>query len=196
MPVVFKTSKIAQRAQSDPLLYEILRDLGRAIVDRIKGTPGAIPVWDTPSTIADSPLSIDSNDLVFAGNTKGSLSTLLLESKNTPFVDISLLAGQYVAGECLWAVEAGDGTDLQCRTGRLRFVAINKSPTITASVNEVGSSEVALSSAATLTVTNTVTSTADKITLNCFAVSGLTQTTLLIRYRLDVLHGAAVITPL
>lgn len=26
MPVVFKTTKIAQRAESDPLLYEMLRD--------------------------------------------------------------------------------------------------------------------------------------------------------------------------
>lgn len=30
MPVVFKTTKIAQRAQSDPLLYEMLRDFGNS----------------------------------------------------------------------------------------------------------------------------------------------------------------------
>lgn len=196
MPVTFKTTKIAQRAQSDPLLYEILRDLGKAIADRIKGTPGTIPVWDTTSTITDSPLSVDGKDLVLAGSVKGSLSKILLEGVATPFVSVSLLAGQYVAGECLWAVEAGDATNLQCRTGRLRFVAVNKSPTITASVNEIGSTEVVLSSAATLTVSNTITTTANTVRLNCTAVSGLTQTTLLIRYRLDVLHGAAVITPL
>ena len=195
MPVVFKTSKIAQRAQSDPLLYEILRDLGRDIANRLKGTPGAIPVWDTELTVGDSPLSIDEGDLVLAGGIKGSRVKDLIESTDTPFLSISLVAGQYVAGECFYAVEASDAVELQCRTGRLRFVAVNKAGTITASVNEVGSSEVVLTSAATLTVTNSVTATASKITLNCNAVSGLTQTSLVLRYRLDVLHGAAVITP-
>lgn len=195
MPVVFKTSKIAGRAQSDPLLYEILRDLGRSITDRIKGTPGAIPVWETNLAVVDSPLSVDGDDLVLAGSVKGSLTKDLLEGTDTPFVSISLAAGQYVAGECIYAVEASDGVDYQCRTGRTRFVAVNKSPTITASINEVGTQEVVLSSAL-LTVSNTIATTADTIILRCKAASTLSQTLLRLRYRLDVVHNSATITPL
>jgi len=57
MPVVFKTTKIAGRAQEDPLLYEILRDLGmmanRAAADIVNASAflvprGGIIMWPGP----------------------------------------------------------------------------------------------------------------------------------------------------
>lgn len=56
MPVTFKTTKIAQRAAEDPLLYEILRDMGisgtdmaaaiNAAADRLAAVEGVLAGWD------------------------------------------------------------------------------------------------------------------------------------------------------
>ncbi len=293
MPVIFKTAKVAQRAQSDPLLYEMLRDIGATFknlgiwvldlfAERVSGTPGFIPKWETDLILGDSPIyttgtltginttnpgfTLDvqrddglgagthtiftarktngtateiggvalgyyvtgaavthgfvrgtsagtglylgtvntplavtiapvTGDVGLIGGVYGFRSKTLTEGAATSFADISIAAGEYVAGECLWAAYATDATDSQMRTGRLRFVAVNKAGTITVSVNEVGTPEVALS-AGTLTVSNTVTTGASKITLQSNATSSLVQTTLALRYRIDLLTTAAVITPL
>lgn len=78
MPVRFKTTKIAQRA-GDPLLYEILRDIGldgtglanlansletslsslSAVAVTGSGTPGYLPNFDTARTLENSPAYTD-----------------------------------------------------------------------------------------------------------------------------------------
>ena len=295
MPVIFKTAKVAQRAQSDPLLYEMLRDIGATFknlgtwvldlfAERVSGTPGYVARFGTANSITDSRIldtvgefgggvnpgvsvryvdasientldyvalvtywdsassravivpfayappatiltglrlesqgatyanlepariklgtnNIDAvvvdeyQDVQFIGGLYGFRSKTLTEGVATSFADISIAAGEYVAGECLWAAYATDATDFQMRTGRLRFVAVNKAGTITVSVNEVGTPEVAVS-AGTLTVASTVATGASKITLQSNATSSLVQTTLALRYRIDLLTTAAVITPL
>jgi len=293
VPVTFKTTKIAQRAQSDPLLYEMLRDIGTTFEsvkswilglfqERVSGTTGFIPKWESELVLGDSPIyttgaltgvnttnpgfvwDVQKDDGIGAGThgilaarkTNGAATAIggvslgyyatgtavthglvrstsagtglhlgtvntpiavtiapltgdvgliggvygfrsktLTETTATSFADISIAAGEYVAGECLWAVYATDATDFQMRTGRLRFVAVNKGGTITASVNEVGTPEPALS-AGTLAVTNTIATGASKITLQSNATSSLAQTTLALRYRIDLLTTAAIITPL
>ena len=323
MPVTFrpKTTKIAQRAQRDPLLYEILRDLGNGLIDlwrailalfaeRVSGTTGQIAKFIAPDAVGDSvvtetsrrigineespaaalhvvnpgiastfileryggapffegrrangtvvlPTTVlsgqnltaittnahdgtafssnaggvtvvaaetwsnvahgtrvvvattpsgtttvaaaliveDSADVRFAGGFKGSRQKDLTEGAATGFADISVASGETLAGECIYAVEASDGTDHQVRSGRLRFVAVNKAGTVTASINEVGTQEIAVS-AGTLTVTSTVTAGANKITLESNATSSLVQTVLRVRYRVDVLSTTAAITPL
>jgi len=216
-----KTLKIAQRAQSDPLLYEILRDLGRGIVDlgrwvlalfaeRVRGTPGYLAKFDTAESITDSMVYESGGDLYigtavrvrsdqdveFAGGFKGFRAKDLTESVATGFVDLSVALNEVLAGECLYAVEASGGGGLQCRTGRLRFVALNRLGTVTASINEVGTQEIVTGSPSTLTVVNTILAGAGKVTLECNATSSLAQTTLVIRYRVDVLSTATLITSL
>ena len=297
MPVVFKTTKIAQRAQSDPLLYEMLRDIGttfesvkswilEVFAERVRGTIGYVAKFDTANSITDSrildtvgefgagvapgisvryvdasientpnyvalvtywdaaasravvvpfayapptttltglrlesqgrtyaqldPLQIrlgtnkvdavvvdQRQDVQFVGGLYGFRSKTLTEGAATSFADISIGAGEYVAGECLWAVYATDATDLQMRTGRFRFVAVNKAGTITtvSPATEIGTPDVAVS-AGTLTVANTVAVGASKITLQSNATSSLVQTALGLRYRVDLLTTAAIITPL
>lgn len=324
MPVTFrpKTTKIAQRAQQDPLLYEMLRDLGQGLTDlwrailalfaeRVTGTPGYLAKFGTTDSITDSvafelggniglgtttpaaplhvvrsasapslwldgygqdpliygrrargtpaaptqalsgdavlglfgyaygttgfvPTSVGAiairtaenvtdtavggiinfattkvgttsstlavrirsdQDVEFTGAFKGFRTKTLTEGAATGFADISIPSGETLAGECLYAVEASDGTDHQTRSGRVRFVAVNKAGVVTASINEVGTQEVAVS-AGTLTVTNTVTAGASKITLESNATSSLAQTVLRVRYRIDVLSTTALITPL
>ena len=327
MPVKFKTTKVAGRAQADPLLYEILRDIDltiRSVYDtlttwvldlfaaRVSGTPGKIAKWVTDSSLGDSQITEDGNalgfhedspvagihitqdgsaitpiyidtygtssnivtrtaagtkasptaltsgslmsgiaargygttgftsasranllmwaaenwtdtvqgtyitisttpigsatpaeavrvlptrEVRFAANTQGMLTKALTEGAATSFADISVASNSYVAGECIYRVDATDATDYQCRTGRVRFVAVNKGGTITASINEVGSQEVAVSSG-TLLVVNSITTGTNKVTLQCNATSSLTQTTLNANYRVDLVSSTETVTPL
>lgn len=72
MPVTFrpKTTKISGRAGSDPLLYEILKDLGAGLkvlwdsvlalfVERVNGTPGRIAKFTELNAIGDSVITED-----------------------------------------------------------------------------------------------------------------------------------------
>lgn len=135
------------------------------------------------------------NDIVVGKSVLGMRTKVLTESTATRFVSVNVPVGGFISGECLYTVFAADATDQQARSGRLRFVATNKAGAVTVSINDIGSQEVA-SPVGTLTASLTVTTAPDAFTLRCYAVSSLTQTALLIRYRLDVLATSATVTGL
>jgi hypothetical protein len=127
---------------------------------------------------------------------QGAKTKALTESSATGFVDISVASGSFVGGVIDYTVNADDGTNFQVDAGQVAFTAVNKAGTVTTNVQVVGTDAQTLSSG-TLTVSFTATAGTNKTTINCNAVSSLTQTTLNINYRIRVNTGVATtVTPL
>ena len=112
-----------------------------------------------------------------------SLWTTLTESSATPVASLTYGASTAVSGDFLVTIEANDGTDYQSMTYRVRVNSARKATGNTVSTVGVvdGASAPAVATTAgggTLTATFTVTEGAGAVTLNCNAVSSLTQTVL------------------
>lgn len=149
-----------------------------------------------PGTSDATPLGAAGNQystLYLSRAILGSKTTTLTETTDTNAIDVAVANNTRVSGEVIYEVYASDATDYQVLSGTVRYSAVNKGGTVTASISEVGSQTTALS-AGTLTASNTVLTGANKITIRCNATSSLTQTTLEIRWRV-VSVSTAAITP-
>lgn len=114
----------------------------------------------------------------------------LTESSATEVVQVQIASGVTAAsitgGVLHYSIIAGDGTDLQCRTGSVNFSAVNKSGTETVALGTIINESIAASSG-TLTVTwDTDTAATNAVTFRANAVSSLSQTFLTCRYRLEL----------
>jgi hypothetical protein len=118
----------------------------------------------------------------------------LTESSATAIADIAVASGSVVAGTLEYTVESNDGTDFQSRKGTVPFSAVNKAGTLTTTLGTVV--EIVALSAGTLTCTPTITTGANKITLNLNAVSSLSQTTLRATWHVTLDGGSGAVSPL
>ena len=100
-----------------------------------------------------------------------------------------------MGGRIKYTIVANDGTDYQTRSGMFNFSLVNKGGTETAGLGTVMNESVAVSTG-TLTVTfDTDTSPTNAVDIRANAVSSLTQTTLQIRYWVEIDGPAVTITP-
>jgi len=118
--------------------------------------------------------------------------TNLTEGTATNVVSISLPSGRVTGGTATVTVWASDGTDHQALTSEVRFSAVNKAGTITATTSQTDGTTAA--SAGTLTVTYDATASGNNILLRANATSSLTQTTLRARLIITALNGDDVQT--
>lgn len=132
--------------------------------------------------------------LALAGTQGNATLKTLTESVATTFVKVSVATGSFVSGAVDYGIEANDASDFQVRGGIIPFTAVNKAGTITCTVGTVGTAtEVASVSTGTLTNTFTCADAGSGVLdLKANAVSSLTQTTLRIRYRVNVLGTTTV----
>lgn len=118
----------------------------------------------------------------------------LTESSATAFIRVNIPSSTVTGGEILITVEANDGTDFQSRTLRFIWSAVNKSGTITATVQTP--EEAVAVSAGTLTVTiDTNDAGSGNLDFRANAVSSLTQTVLRCSYQVFKNIGTGAITP-
>lgn len=126
----------------------------------------------------------------------------LTEGSATTFVTITVPSNSSASGKIQYAIEANDATDYQNRSGELYFSAVNKAGTTTIQLFRAQGSTtvdnttdgVAVSAG---TLTNTFTATdggSGAVQIKANATSSLTQTTLQIRYRVEILN-TNTITP-
>ena len=119
----------------------------------------------------------------------------LTEGTATNLASIALASGKVTGGTATITVWASDGTDYQALTSEIRFSAVNKAGTITATVSQTDGTTAA--SAGTLTVTYDATQSGSAILLRANATSSLTQTVLRSRMVFTAINGddTQTITP-
>jgi hypothetical protein len=150
----------------------------------------------------------DDGDLIFrttmtgsSGSSQNSLQTRshalarfvnLTEGTATNVASIALASGKVTGGTATLTVWASDGTDHQALTSEVRFSAVNKAGTITATTSQTDGTTA--TSAGTLTVTYDATASGNNLLLRADATSSLTQTTLRCRLVITALNGDDVQT--
>lgn len=152
-------------------------------------TPGATNTRDIGST------SLQLNDSFFSKSIQGSRTKTLVETSATGFVTIAVANSTAIAGRVVYSIRASDATDAQGLTGELFFSAVATSAgAVTAAISD----QHILNPVSTGTLTNTMTNTtaANLITLLANATSSLTQTTLRIDYRVELMGNTAAVTAL
>jgi hypothetical protein len=116
----------------------------------------------------------------------------LTEGTATNVASIALASGKVTGGTATLTVWASDGTDHQALTSEVRFSAVNKAGTLTATTSQTDGTTAA--SAGTLTVTYDASSSGNNLLLRANATSSLTQTTLRCRLVITALNGDDVQT--
>lgn len=111
----------------------------------------------------------------------------LTESTATNLVSIALASGKVTGGTATLTVWASDGTDHQALTSEIRFAAVNKAGTVTATCTQTDGTTAA--STGTLTVTYDAIASGNNVILRANATSSLTQTTLRSRIVITALNG-------
>lgn len=116
----------------------------------------------------------------------------LTESTATNLTSIALASGKVTGGTATLTVWASDGTDHQALTSEVRFSAVNKAGTVTATCTQTDGTTAA--STGTLTVTYDATASGNNLLLRANATSSLTQTILRCRLVITALNGDDVQT--
>ena len=117
----------------------------------------------------------------------------LTESVATGVFDIMMALNSTASGTLIYSIQANDATDFQSLRGRIEWAAVNKAGTLTADLSPAV--QVNLCSASTLTASVSWVAGTGKITLSINATSGLTQTVLRAKVKLEH-DGNATITAL
>lgn len=124
----------------------------------------------------------------------GAATKNLTESTATAFVRIAVPSNGPVGGVIHYSIVADDGTDYQERTGSVNFSAVGQSANTTSALGTVINESVATSTG-TLTVSFSTANNTGSVDIKANAVSSLTQTTLAIKYRVEIFGAAATVTP-
>lgn len=127
---------------------------------------------------------------------QGGAVKTLTESAATEFVYVTIPSSGAVSGRVVYTVFAKDASNTQAKSGELFLSAVaNSSGTVTAAtLSDVNTQNPCSSGTLTNTMTQDV-ATANTIKLSANAVSSLTQTTLEVRYRVELSGGTATVTP-
>lgn len=125
------------------------------------------------------------------------MAKALTESSATTFVSINVPTTLTGAGGTInYCIYAADASDVQERCGEEDFAAANKGGTMTCSTPNILGTEATVFTAGAGTLTNTFTFVANGTAcdMKANAASSLTQTTLDIRYNIEM-HGSGTVTP-
>lgn len=119
----------------------------------------------------------------------------LTESSATTFVTFNIPTTlTAVGGEVHYCLHANDATDVQERCGDVDFACVNKAGTVTPATPSILGTEAVAVSVGTLTNAFTMINSGTTCSLQANAVSSLTQTSLNIRYSVEM-HGSGTVTP-
>lgn len=140
-----------------------------------------------PTTSGTSAGTLTPREFYFGGEKN------MTESTATTLVNISFGSGKYIGGSIVATTQAGDGTDIQATTQHFTFSAVNKSGTVTASIQASPSTSSTAASTGTLTSTWTIVPNGASVDIKNNAVSSLTQTSLKVSYKIT-LNGDATTT--
>lgn len=131
-----------------------------------------------------------------ATSLQGSATKTLAETSATGFATVAIPNSGGCAGKAVYTVFAADATNTQLVSGELFFsaAATNAGVVTAATISD----QHALNPVTSGTLTNTMTSTtgANLLTLLANATSSLTQTTLEVRYRIELQGGVCSVTGL
>lgn len=120
----------------------------------------------------------------------------LTDATDTTVVNIAIAAGKYLGGELIVTTHADDGTDFQAITEHLTFSAVNKTGTVTATIQTTPSTSFTAASAGTLTTGWSIVVNGDSVDIKNNATSSLDETTLKCSYQLRLnTDGAGTVTP-
>ena len=170
---------------STGILFDTTATNGVATGNRFLNTGVGVPISGLKST----------NAYGNSGETsvRGGATKTLTESSATAFVALTLANSETVAGRVVYTIIAKDATNTQGLSGELFFsAAADSSGTVTAATLSDQHNQNPCTSG-TLTNTMDQTTGANTLTLRANAVSSLTQTTLEIRYRVELLAGTAAV---
>lgn len=187
----------------DVTLY---RDAANTLALRNSTNAQGFRIYNTDSTSDEYLQQQWTSNVLYVGPTYTSSATqrtmalnagaekTLTESSATSFVQIAVASGAHVGGVIHYTIIANDSTDYQTRAGTVAFSAVNKAGTETGAVGTAD--ETVAVSTGTLTNTFTVdTSPTNGILIQANAESSLTQTTLAIRYWVEITGPSVTITP-
>lgn len=186
---------------------KLARDAANVLAMRNSTTAQGFRLYDSDSGSNDEYLQMQwTSNVLYVGPTStgtGVQQTMALnagaektltESSATSFVQIAVASGAHVGGVIHYTIIANDSTDYQTRAGTVAFSAVNKAGTETCTIGTAADA-VAVSTG-TLTVSfSSDTSPTNAVNLQANAVSSLTQTTLLIRYWVEITGPSVTITP-
>ncbi len=152
-------------------------------------------------TLPTGSITLTVGSVIAAGGIQGANSTTLTEGAATSFASFAVASNSYGAIKITYVVHADDGTDFQARAGELFVAVVNKAGTLTCTLFRAQGSgtvdnttdNVAVS-AGTLTHTFTCVTATNSVLIKDSATSSLTQTTLAIQWRADVISGTGTIT--
>lgn len=121
----------------------------------------------------------------------------MTNSTANPVLNILINTNHYLACKIFASTFAGDvGGDFQAFAEELMVSAVNKAGTISATVSTSWGTNLAASSASTLTTTWTAVTSGNTLDIKCTPVSSLTPTTYYTKWKVDVLsNDPATIAP-
>jgi hypothetical protein len=186
--------KTTQNALYASLMFGVDEGSRYAIVTDATDTATnlSIPAVTNPTLIfaAATPSAGNYLNVNYSG-TSGGFRKTLTESSATSVIRIPVAASAGTGGLFRYCVFAADATDQQSRCGRINFAVVNKAATETCTLGAASEaadgSVLAASSATTLTYAITCDTTpANAVDIQINAVSSLTQTTLELRGKIDL----------
>lgn len=137
------------------------------------------------------------SQIAFVGSKQGQQAQKsLTESAATAFVQVACASGAMTGGIVHYTLIANDASDFQSRAGSVPFAIVNKAGTETCTIGTASDAAAVSAGGSTLTVTfDSDTSPTNAVNLRANAVSSLTQTTLAIRYWVEITGPTVIVTP-
>lgn len=153
-------------------------------------TPARLPVGaNGEPLVADSSQTLG---LRYISPWKGARTKTLTNNTVVGLFEVALAAGSICGGAFSYAIRVIDaGGELQVESGVVTFAATNKGGVYATDIDK-GTNSAPTPTSGTITVTFSIVTGADKITVSVNANSSLTPTTLDARYMLDSLDGNAI----
>lgn len=119
------------------------------------------------------------------GGLQGGQTKVLTSTTSADFLYVSVPNTNRIGGKVIYTIEATDGTDVQEISGDVKFAAVAKGTTVTATLADV-QGPAALTGGSTLTATIASNVTTNNVwALGVTATTSLTTTNLLIKWRLE-----------
>lgn len=118
----------------------------------------------------------------------------LTDAVATTVLTVPLAAGARAGGTLRYSVDVTNATDFQVLTGQIAFACVDKTGTLTSSLDTTLQQQALAVSAGTLTPIWTILDGANLFSLQLSADTSLAGATLVIRFNLDVFGGTTAIT--
>lgn len=117
----------------------------------------------------------------------------IVDGSATSLFDVACPASAMSGGFIDFLVRAGDGTDFQALAGRAAYACVNKAATLTGTITYTTAPEAKAVSAGTLTLSFTIVTGTNKMTVKVQPTGSLTETLYTIEYNVQPIRGAVTI---